>query len=310
VTPAISYITPTNGAVGSQVTVYGSGFSTSGNTVYFGSTVITNVGSFDGQTLSFTVPSQMTGNSSQLITLGVYNVSVANTSGMHSNSAPFTVTSLAGSSYAPTISSVSGPAAITAGTTGSWNITVNTNNSNYYNNLTVSVNWGDQNTYGYAAAPAQQLTAQNIAQTLSFTHTYMTSGTYTITFTVTSQNGQSTISSQTVSVSGNSTNYGGVPSLNYINPTVARVGTQVSLQGSGFSSYGNTVYFGGGSTLNVPSVNGTTIYFTIPTYISPCTQTAGTYCPMYMQQVTPGVYPIYVSNGNGQTSPINITITQ
>jgi hypothetical protein len=223
----------------------------------------------------------------------------------------YIVTSL-GSTYSPTVTSVNGPAAIAAGTQGTWNITVNTNNPSYYNNyLTVSVRWGDENTYGYAANAPQQATAASASQTLSFTHSYLTNSTYTIVFTVTNQNGQSTVSSQTVSVSGNNVSSGGVPVLSYISPLQARVGTQLILQGSQFSSYNNVVHFGSGGSLHVPSVNGNTIYYTIPSYVSPCdVQAQGGVCAaFYSQPITPGsTYPVYVSNANGQTSPISMTV--
>lgn len=110
----------------------------------------------------------------------------------------------------------------------------------------------------------------------------------------------------------NGSNYN-QPYLSSISPSSGRVGTQVVLYGSGFVTYGNnTVHFGNGGTMNLSSNNGTTIYYTIPSYISGCditTSNYGTACPLYAQQVTPGTYPIYVSNGNGQTSTIYFTVT-
>jgi peptidoglycan hydrolase-like protein with peptidoglycan-binding domain len=108
-TPTITYLNPVSGGIGDRVTVYGSGFSATGNTVRFGNGIITSLISPDGQSVSFTVPSQLSGFGSQPVGLGTYPVSVSNAAGLTSGTLPFTVTSL-GSGSAPTISSVNGPA--------------------------------------------------------------------------------------------------------------------------------------------------------------------------------------------------------
>jgi hypothetical protein len=54
--PAIVQITPTAGPVGTEVTVRGSGFAPTGNTVKFGAGYIRNLTSQGGTTLRFTVP--------------------------------------------------------------------------------------------------------------------------------------------------------------------------------------------------------------------------------------------------------------
>lgn len=77
----ISSITPTSGAVGSSVTIYGSGFTTgSTNTVNFGPTYLF-VASSDGAALSFAVPQ---------VADGTYTVYVSNVNGT-SKSVTFTV---------------------------------------------------------------------------------------------------------------------------------------------------------------------------------------------------------------------------
>ncbi len=204
-TPYITYLNPASGAVGSTVTIYGSGFSPTGNTVRFGGGVITGLNSTDGRTVSFIVPSSLFGYSSQIVTQSTYNVSVSSFSGQTSNALPFTVTS-----------------------TGS--------------------------------------------------------GT-----------------------SGN-------VSLSYLTPTSGRVGTQVMLQGSGFNALDNTVRFGIGGTLHVPSFNnGTAIYYTIPSYVSPCDiviPSSNTVCAQNVQQIVPGPVQLYVTNTTGTSQTLMFQVQQ
>jgi hypothetical protein len=282
------------------VTVFGAGFSTYNNTVHFGNGIIGNLNSPDGRSVSFTVPASLSGYGYQPVQLGTYQVSVTNNSGAASNALPFTVTSTSASNVAPSITNVSGPTSLAVNTQGTWSITVN-NPSNSYGS--VSVNWGDAGTY------AAQSAVQNFSltsQTFTFTHAYTASGSYTVTFTVSNSSGQSNTSSVTVAVSGS----GGTGSvyLSSITPQSGPVGTQVILQGSGFTT-DNTVHFGGGGTQHLYSSNGTQLYFTIPSYLSPCdVQPAGTMCAQYIQQVTAGSYQLFVTNANGTSGTLTFQV--
>lgn len=302
-TPTINYITPQQGAVGSTVTIYGSGFSTTGNTVRFGNGIIVGVGgSYMGNSISFTVPSQLTGYGSQPVTLGTYQVSVSNAQGVTSNAMPFTVTSL-GSYGAPSITSVTGPTTLAAGTSGTWTVQVNAPINTY---TTLSVRWGDEHLYGYALSAPQSQYVQT-SQSFNFSHAYTAAGTYTVTFTATGQNGQQNTSTATVTVTPSGAT--GQVTLGTLSPLSGRVGTQVLLQGTGFTAYDNTVHFGTGGSRNIASFNsGTQIYFTIPSWISPCDPNA-TICTMQAIAVTPGTYPMRVSNVNGTTQTIYFTVT-
>ena len=298
--PTLTYLSPTSGAVGSTVTVYGSGFTTSGNSLRFGQGVIANLNSFDGRGLSFTVPAQLSGFGSQVMTLDTYNVSVTNGSGYSTNALPFTVTSLA-SSASPTIVSVSGPTSLLPGVSGTWTVVVNNHGNTY---LTTSVNWGDQG-QGYAAT-APQTVIQQGTQTLTFSHAYAQTGNYSVAFTASNSSGSQT-SSATVSVSPSAATQN--LTLTLLSPTSGRVGTQVTLTGSGFTASNNTVHFGIGGMQNVASANGTTIYYTIPSYLSACDlMTSGMACTPYAQSVVPGTYPLYVTNGNGASSILYFTV--
>ncbi len=294
-TPTISYLNPSSGGVGTSVTVFGTGFSTSGNTVYFGNAVISNLSSYDNQSVSFTVPGQLVGYGNQAVYLGTYPVSVTNAAGYTSNTQNFTVTSL-GSSGAPTISSINGPASVSAGQSATWTLTVYNPSTSY---ATVSVNWGDN--YAYATnMSSQQLLVQG-TQTLSFTHTYYSAGTYTATFTVSGSGGSNTTSS-TVSVYGGSVIQNSPAAISVLQPTSGSVGTLVTIYGSGFSASGNVVRFGSGAIMNLPSNNnGAIITFTVPSYLS--AYCPGNYaCPQYAQLVTPGTYNVSVQNANGSVS--------
>ena len=301
--PTTTYINPAFGAVSTSVTVMGSGFSSTGNTIHFGNGIITNLNSIDGTSLSFTVPSQLSGYGSQPVTLGTYNVSVTNASGVTSNSMPFAITSL-GTSGTPTIQSVNGPTSIAAGTQGVWTIVINSQFGNPY--VTTSVRWGDENLYGYYQGfAAPQTTYATGQQTLTFTHTYQQSGTYSIIFTVSDSTGLSNTSTLSVTVTGATS---GSLNLSSLSPTSGHIGQQIILTGSGFANYGNVVHFGTGGQLNVSAVNGTTIYFNIPAWVSPC-DLIGYGCAASAMQVVPNIYPIYVTNNNGSTGVLNFTVT-
>lgn len=301
-TPQITYLNPTSGAVGASVTVFGSGFSTTGNTVHFGNGIITGLLSSDGHSLSFIVPSQLTGYGSQPIQIGAYNVSVTNNVGFTSNAMPFAITTL-GIYGAPTITNVTGPTTLTIGTQGSWSLTVNNQTGTY---LSASVQWGDPVYNTYAQAPQQILA--NGSQIVTFTHSYAQAGTYTIVFTVTNNSGQSNTSSITVNVSGTGSGTGTL-TITSVAPQSGPIGTQIVIQGSGFSAYDNTVHFGSGGLRHVPSINGTTIYYTVPQYLSPCdVNETNTFCPLYLQIVGPGSYPVSVGNGSATSNSLTFSV--
>ncbi|OGG50350.1 hypothetical protein A2704_05400 [Candidatus Kaiserbacteria bacterium RIFCSPHIGHO2_01_FULL_54_36b] len=301
-TPNIQYLSPVSGAVGSTVTIYGSGFSQTGNTVRFGTSIVsTNVSSYDGRTLTFIVPSYLSGYPSQVVTPGSYNVSISNSMGQTSNSVPFTVTS-GTSGGALQITNVSGPNTLAIGSVGTWSVTVSAPSYTY---TTLSVRWGDEVYYYTAAAPQSQYIQGT--QTFTFTHTYNQAGTYTVTFTASNAQGQQNTATASVVVSGGTT---GTVTLSSLSPMWGRVGNQIVLQGSGFSSYDNVVHFGIGGQRNVPSYNGTTIYYTIPYSVSVCDIVGPGCLGGFTQPVTPGSYPIYVTNSQGTSQTLQFQVIQ
>jgi peptidoglycan hydrolase-like protein with peptidoglycan-binding domain len=301
---SLSLLSPNSGGVGQSVTVYGQGFSAKGNTVHFGNGIISNLSSHNGTSLSFKVPTELVGYGNKPIQLTTYNVYVTNQQGQNSNTMPFTVTSLAQSGIRPSITSVTGPTSLNSGVQGTWSINVNAPGNTY---VTVDVKWGDEYVYGYNTQQTSQSYYVSGSQLITFTHTYNTVGNYTVTFTA-SNNAGSNTSSASVNVAG-SGNYGQVY-LNAVEPLQGQKGIQVALQGSGFSATNNTVHFGVGGARNASSINGgTTIYYTIPHYVSPCDLVVGT-CTAPVTQVSPGTYQIYVTNDFSSTDVRNFTVVQ
>ena len=225
IAPTITYLNPVSGSTGTSVTILGSGFTATGNAVHFGTGVIGNLISTDGQSLSFIVPTQLIGFGTQNTGLGIYNVFVTNSNGYSTNVLPFTVTSLGGTNGTVSITNVSGPTSVVAGTLGTWTVTVS-NPSN--SSVTVSANWGDTNTYPYnngSSAP-QTLSAQGVT-TLTFTHIYTTNGTRTLSFTASNGYGGTPSSATMTIVVGNSSYNNGTPSISYFAPNTGSVGTQI-----------------------------------------------------------------------------------
>jgi hypothetical protein len=102
--PTLTSLTPAVGPVGTQVTVTGSGFTSTNNIVNFGNGIASSVSSPDGTSLSFTVPTYWLPActlsipacpfAQVLIVPSPYDVSVTNANGM-SNSMVFIVGQLA-----------------------------------------------------------------------------------------------------------------------------------------------------------------------------------------------------------------------
>jgi hypothetical protein len=143
-------------------------------------------------------------------------------------------------------------------------------------------------------------------QTLTFTHVYQTSGTYTITFTASNSSGVSSTYTATVVVSGSSTGYNGVPTVSYLSPNAAYVGQQVTIYGVNFQPSGMVVNFGSGVVQNVSS-SGSSITLTVPSYTTPyCTP--GLLCGVQPTQVTPGTYNVSVMDQYGTSNAVSFTV--
>ena len=111
-------------------------------------------------------------------------------------------------------------------------------------------------------------------------------------------------------------------SIYSIEPSVASIGTTVTITGSGFND-NNIVFFAGGAIGNVPAYTSYSIScsgspgcmpgvrqaltFTVPSAIGPYCP-PGAMCAMYARVIDPGVYPLYVSNANGKSNTVNLTV--
>jgi peptidoglycan hydrolase-like protein with peptidoglycan-binding domain len=97
------------------------------------------------------------------------------------------------------------------------------------------------------------------------------------------------------------------PSVMGTNPTGAPIGTSVTITGSGFTTTGNNIHFGTGGIANVSSADGMHLAFQVPSGIGPC-DLIGSSCAAPEQQVTPGSYPVSVSNARGTSNSTNFTV--
>lgn len=299
----ISSLSQNSGAPGDEITVYGVGFTETNNTVHFGTGIIPFVRS-NGTVLSFEVPSSLTGFGNDTLQLQTYNIYVTNSRGENSNRLPFSVTSGAGFGNQPSVFGVSGPNTLDLSESGTWRMNV----FGPANSLvTIDVIWGDEHQQqSFDATKQSKFLDSNGTRTFSFSHTYRRNGVYSPTFVVSNSYGANSASATVVV--GDGINTDGL-SLSTLSPASGRVGSQVTLFGSGFTSFDNVVHFGVGGQRNVPSVsNGSAIYFTIPSSISPCDVILGT-CNVGSVVVGPGTYPIFVTNSKGTTQTLTYTVT-
>ena len=324
----IQTILPSAAAVGMVVTIYGSGFASNGNIIHFAGGAISNVSSYNGTSLTFTVPSSvgpycapgmMCAMYMQLITSGTYSVSVQNTNGT-SNAVSFTVTD-GTASQGISITGIDAPATLPLGSTGTWTVHA-TVGSYTSSNLHYSVNWGDVVTPVNSFAATGNVLIQN---STTFTHAYNQSGTYSPTFTVTDDSGRSATVSSTITVTPLTYNNGTPVTIYSISPAYGPVGTTVNITGFGFTS-NNIVHFGGGLITNVPITSSIAIACTtnpachgginqtltvvVPSSIGP-TCIANQPCMMYATRlVTPGTYDIFVQSDNGTSNSVSYSVTQ
>lgn len=103
------------------------------------------------------------------------------------------------------------------------------------------------------------------------------------------------------------------PTITRLTPSSGRIGTDVTITGTGFLPTANTIKFGGHDFPYNSSNNGTTLTFTIPSYILPpiCDLTRNMPCPQSQPTpVFPGPADITVTNANGTSNEVEFTVTQ
>jgi hypothetical protein len=98
--------------------------------------------------------------------------------------------------------------------------------------------------------------------------------------------------------------------LSSLSPSSGPIGMVVLLQGSGFTDTSNTIHFGLGGQKDLKSSNGgTQISYTIPGGVGRC-DLIGPSCMAPTRQVTPGQYPIYVTNARGRSETLMFEVTK
>ena len=175
-------VAPTSGAVGTTITVSGTGFA-DGDTVTVGGVTASSTTYNDDGTLTFAVPQLKTGE---------YNVRVHD-GDTKSNAVSFTVTAAAPSL---SINGVDAPIRLAVGADGTWTVHAATTDDS----LTYSVKWGDEG----IGSMLRALVSTPTQTSSTFTHAYDKAGTYTPKFTVTDSSGHSESVSATVVVTNNS----------------------------------------------------------------------------------------------------------
>jgi hypothetical protein len=299
----VTSLSKNSGAPGEYITVYGVGFTENNNTVHFGNGIVPFIRS-NGTSLSFEVPSTISGFGSGSLQLQTYDVYVTNSYGQNSNRHQFTVTSGAGSGSLLTVYGAGGPNTLDVNESGTWSMNIF---GPSFALAEVEVVWGDEYQQQNTQTTKQSFFLDtNGTKSVNFSHTYSQNGIYSPTFIVSNSSGSHSTSNTVIVGTGVGTS---ALALNSISPSSDTVGSQVILYGSGFSAYGNTVHFSYGGSVNVPSIsNGTAIHFTIPEYISPC-DTLYSACSFSPISVTQGTYPISVTNGSNTTQTINFSVT-
>lgn len=173
-------VAPTSGAVGTMITVTGTGFADGNVATIGGVKAATTTYNADGS-LTFAVP--------QLAT-GTYNVRIHD-GDMKSNAVSFTVTA---STPTLSVTGVDAPVRLAVGADGTWTVHAATTG----NALKYSVTWGDE-----GATPLRMMAASTVQTSSTFTHAYQSAGTYTPKFVITDDSGHSESVSATVVVTNN-----------------------------------------------------------------------------------------------------------
>lgn len=173
----------------------------------------------------------------------------------------------------PTISSFSGPTTLNLGQQGTWSVAASDPNNQQ---LTYSILWGDEASYGTYTLAAPGYAQTVVSQGTTYTHTYSMPGTYTVRITAKNVAGYTSTATATVVVGS----YYGNTSLRVTAPTASQ-----------------TLYTGTTLPISWTDVN---TYFAAQRYdirVVPVTSTcAGTPCPTTTYIAT-GVYGQYYSWG-------------
>ncbi len=98
------------------------------------------------------------------------------------------------------------------------------------------------------------------------------------------------------------------PFIKNVAPSIAPIGGSITIEGFGFTSINNIVKIGDGYIVNLESIDTKTINLTIPQEVKPCHPSVSQ-CPINFMALRPGIYTISVSNDNGISQDLNLTIS-
>ena len=201
-----------------------------------------------------------------------------------------------GSNLTPVINGISAPTTLNIGQTGTWTV----NASDPQNGqLSYSVSWGDTLS---AATVSGNSANQSFVQTSTFTHSYSSTGIYTVAFTVKNSAGLTAQTSSTVQI-GNSTQ----PSITVTSPNG---GETILLGASGGTNDFRTTWTSSNLSGNVSVYLNFTDGRTCLLGTAPVSQgyfltTLGNnyQCPNIPISVTPGQYKVFLNTDTPDTTP-------
>lgn len=274
--PIISFLSPSSATVGDTVYVYGTNFNQHTFAYLdgdYGPSVITKY--ISPTSLSFVIPSTATGNA--------YNIYVNEKgSGLPtSNSALLTIITPA---KAPTISYIA-PSSVTAGQT----VFVYGNNFN-------------QNTFVTLNGDSGSVVASTLLSPTSLSFVIPANTTPSNYKVQVNEKGRSFPLSNLVILTVTSS--GAAPIISSATPTEGRVGSTITLIGSGFIEKG-------GVTVVEFLQNGKLIGSLNPSYVSPDgTQFQFVLNDIFTANMSTGLYQIRISNYTNKSNTVNFTINQ
>ena len=102
------------------------------------------------------------------------------------------------------------------------------------------------------------------------------------------------------------------PAITTLFPDSGQIGTRVTITGFGFTATGNRVNFDTGVLIDIPSVDGKTITFTVPEDRVPLCAVTNPRCllPAPYNLVKPGTYWVSVTNANGTSGSFSFGVVE
>lgn len=99
----------------------------------------------------------------------------------------------------------------------------------------------------------------------------------------------------------------GIPNITGISERFGNIGDNVTLTGTGFTGSNNLINFGNGVVRAIENSDGT-LTFIVPSNVVPACAYNPTPCPFAQIPVTAGTYNVSVTNSNGTSNTVQITV--